>query len=97
MPRKNHAHRRPQRRRPRADLPPLPAKRPSPPPLEAMVLPKGRCPAMGLLQFAAEDAERALHQAQATRAARGQTFREERAFECESCGYHHLTARKEYS
>lgn len=96
MPRRNRNNRSPQRRRPRPDMPPLPTRRPSRPPLEAIVMPKGRCSATGLLRFAREDADNALTQAQAARAARGQTFREERHFECESCGDHHLTSRKEF-
>lgn len=71
-----------------------------PPPLERLVVPRGRCfyrSKNGKLRFAAEDAQEALRQAQAKRERMGSTYHEERVYECiDGCGDWHLTSRKEY-
>lgn len=100
MPRKNHRHRRPQAPRvvgpkPRRGLPP-------PPPLEAMVVPEGKCyfrSRWGKLIFTTEEkALRALEQAKAHRARRGSGHVEERIYPCPTggCGGFHLTSRTEW-
>jgi hypothetical protein len=77
-------------------------KAPPAPALEDLVIPKGKCfrTRHPKLRFAAGDAERALIQAQQTRARKGQAYHEERVYECKisegGCGDFHLTSRTEY-
>lgn len=94
MSRKNSTRRRPQARR-KADGT-RGGRKVSPPPLEAMVLPQGRCSRSGKLCFTATDAAKALRHARASRAARGQAYHEERTYDCKACGFHHLTSRAEF-
>lgn len=102
MSRKNrNSGRRPQaRRRPNGSAS-KPTRRPTRPPVESLVMPRGRCyfrSRHGKLRFSAEEVEKALRQAQASRAARGSAYVEDRAYECPEggCGDWHLTSRSEY-
>lgn len=103
MGRKNtRNNQRPQQRRRADGLPTI--RRTPPPPIEQMVVPKGRCfhrSRHGKLRFTREEVDKALRQAQRNRAARGSHHVEERYYECEvdrgGCGDFHLTSRTEYT
>lgn len=73
---------------------------PAAPPLEALVIPRGRCPRNGKLRFSEEDAPKALEQARIKRIRTGSAHMEERFYECEltkgGCGDFHLTSRTSY-
>lgn len=100
MGRKNHRGGRPQARRrfdgsaakPRAVLPPV----------ETLVVPKGKCyfrSRNGKLIFATEiDAQKALRQARHKRRLQGTAHQEERFYPCPEggCGGYHLTSRTHY-
>lgn len=85
MGRKNHRRQHaPQRRR---GVPPAP-------PVERLVIPRGRCGRK--LRFSLEDAPRALAQARAKRQRAGSDHMEQRFYECDRCGDYHLTSREEF-
>lgn len=72
-----------------------------PPPVESLIVPKGRCffrSRKGKLIFTRDEADRALRQAQQGRASRGSSYTESRAYECPEggCGGWHLTSRQVY-
>jgi hypothetical protein len=98
MGRRNHRQGRPQaRRQQRAGVP-------AAPPLEALVIPRGRCfrnSRKGKLRFTKDDAPKALEQARIKRARTGSLYTEERFYECKEaeggCGDYHLTSRSEYN
>jgi len=74
---------------------------PPPPPITALVVPKGKCyfhNRHGKLIFTEAEATKALRQAQAARERRGSGHREERTYQCPEggCGGWHLTSRKTY-
>jgi hypothetical protein len=76
---------------------------PPPPPLEALVVPRGKCffrSRKGKLRFSKADAPAALRQAQAKRQRTGSAHMEERVYECPvaqgGCGDWHLTSRTTY-
>lgn len=99
MGRKNHRNSRPQARRKADGTKGQP--RPPAPPIEKLVVPKGRCyfrSRHGKLVFNREEAETALRQAQASRARRGTGHKESRIYECPEggCGGWHLTSRTQY-
>jgi hypothetical protein len=103
MARKNSRAVRPQNRRRAVTGSPV-RSAPPPVPLEALVVPHGRCyrnSRNGKLRFSADEAEKALRQAQQTRARKAQAYHEERAYECKisegGCGDWHLTSRKEWT
>ena len=76
---------------------PAPQRRrgaPPAPPVEALVIPRGRCGRK--LCFSEADAAKALEQARGKRMRSGSTYMEERTYECDRCGYHHLTSRETY-
>jgi hypothetical protein len=78
----------------RAPLPPIP--------IEATVVPKGRCylrSRTGKLRFTREQVDTALRHAQHNRAIKGSGKREERYYQCDEtggCGDWHLTSRSEW-
>lgn len=101
MPRRNKTTRRPQARR-KADGTHGSSRAPAPD-ITQMVVPKGRCHfrtrnPKGKLIFTEAEAERALKQAQASRARRGSAYAEERTYACPEggCGGWHLTSRSTY-
>lgn len=97
MPRRNHKKgRRPQASR-RQDGS-VARRTAPPPPLQHLVIPKGRCILPHRkLQFSKDEAETALKQARARRERLGQAYNEERIYHCEpGCGKWHLTSRKTY-
>ena len=63
-----------------------------PVPVEAMVVPAGKCGRK--LRFTRAEAEKALKQAQQSRANRGLAPQERRVYECPRCGDWHLTSRE---
>lgn len=91
--RRNRRSTRPQaRRQQRASVPAAPA-------LDALVIPRGRCPRSGKLRFAEKDAPKALEQARIKRIRSGSAHMEERYYECDGpggCGDYHLTSRTAY-
>lgn len=95
--RRNHRQARPQaRRQQRAGMP-------AAVPLEALVIPRGRCfrnSRKGKLRFSQSDAPKALEQARIKRTRSGSAYMEERFYECKiadgGCGDYHLTSRAEY-
>lgn len=100
MGRKNHRGGRPQARR-KADGsrggPPAPQQ-----PVEALVIPQGRCHQRHRkFMFAEADVAKALRQAQAKRRLQTNGHVEERAYHCKTeeggCGAWHLTSRKEWN
>jgi hypothetical protein len=100
MGRKNHRGGRPQARR-RFDGSAGRA-RVADPPVETLVVPKGKCyfrSRSGKLIFATEtEAQKALRQAQHKRRLQGTTHKEERYYPCPEggCGGFHLTSRTQY-
>jgi hypothetical protein len=103
MGRKNAANRRPQaRRRVDGSAGGRRAGWTPPPPVEQLIVPKGRCyfrSRKGKLIFTETEAARALRQAQQARASRGQTYTESRSYACPDggCGGWHLTSRQTYT
>lgn len=72
-----------------------------PPPVETLVVPKGRCffrSRKGKMIFTEVEADRALRQAQQGRSSRGSGYQEKRAYPCPEggCGGWHLTSRETY-
>lgn len=68
-------------------------------PVERLVIPQGRCyrnSRKGKLKFAVQDAPAALRQAKARRKKSGSRYVETRWYECEVCGFAHLTSAEEY-
>lgn len=63
-----------------------------PVPVEVMVVPAGKCGRK--LRFTKSQAEKALKQAQQSRANRGLASQERRVYECPRCGDWHLTSRE---
>lgn len=99
MGRRNHRRSKAQARR-RADGT-TGRRTPPPPPIQDMVVPRGKCfwrSRHGKLIFSAEQAAKALKQAQASRERKGSAYVEQRAYPCPEggCGQFHLTSRKAY-
>jgi hypothetical protein len=72
-----------------------------PPPVETLIVPKGRCffrSRKGKLIFTADEAQKALKQAQNGRQRAGKAYAESRAYPCPEggCGGFHLTSRETY-
>jgi len=102
MGRKNHRRGHPQAYRQQGGLPPLKRNPKLRVPIEEIVVPKGRCyfrSRYGKLRFTEAEIEKALRQAQQSRAAKGEVGGEERYYPCPDggCGDYHLTSRKTYT